>query len=199
MGDNQTVEINHGAAGKVPHQTSITSEAYEWAESIVFALAIVILIFTFVVRPVVVVGPSMENTLQSGDKVVIFNINYVPKQGDIVVLATKAVTEPIIKRVIAVAGQTVNIDYATNTVYVDGKPFIAPIKEKMVEPTREDLIKLPVKIPPGCVFVMGDNRNVSFDSRYTEIGIIKDNNILGHAVFRILPFSGFGALKYTAN
>jgi signal peptidase I len=154
-----------------------------------------VLIFTFVLRPVGVSGISMENTLHNGDKVVIFNINYTPKQGNIIVLTTKAVSTPIIKRVIAVGGQTVNIDYAANKVYVDGKAFIAPIKEPMTPPPSSDLLKFPLKVPAGCVFVMGDNRNNSYDSRYTAVGIINDKDIIGHAVFRIMPFSAFGMLK----
>ena len=179
---------------KAPQQnTSMTAEAYEWAESIVFALAVVVLAFTFILRPVGVSGISMMNTLHNGDKVIICNINYTPKQGDIIVLSTKAVPTPIIKRVIAVGGQTVNIDYNGNKVYVDGKAYDAPIKERMNGAYRGD-VPLPVKVPEGCVFVMGDNRNNSLDSRYSDVGMIKTKYILGHAVFRILPFSNFGVL-----
>lgn len=184
-----------GGADNSPNQSGTVNEAYEWAESIVFALAVVVLIFTFIFRPVGVSGVSMENTLHNGDKVVISNINYVPKQGDIVVLSTKAIKEPIIKRVVAVGGQTVNIDYINNKVYVDGKVFSAPIKETMFKPeSGGGLTKLPCKVPKGCVFVMGDNRNNSFDSRFSQIGIIEDKFILGHALFRILPFNAFGLL-----
>lgn len=173
------------------HGTSLTAEVYEWAESIVFSLAVVVLIFTFVFRPVGVVGESMMDTLHDGDKVIICDVNYTPKQGDIVVLSTKAVETPIIKRVIAVGGQTVDIDYENNRVLVDGKEFDAPIKEKM---QKMGDVELPVRVPDDCVFVMGDNRNNSFDSRYSDVGMIKTKYILGRAVFRILPFSSFGFL-----
>jgi signal peptidase I len=179
--------------GKAPKQGSgLTSETYEWAESIVFALAIVVMIFTFIFRPVGVVGESMMNTLKNGDKVVICNVDYTPKQGDIIVLSTKAVKTPIIKRVIAVGGQTVDIDYNANKVYVDGKEYDAPIKDSM---QKMGDVTLPAKVPDDCVFVMGDNRNNSFDSRYSDVGMIKTKYILGHAVFRLLPFSTFGFLK----
>jgi signal peptidase I len=148
-------------------------------------------IFTFIIRPVGVVGQSMENTLKNGDKVVICNLNYKPKQGDIIVLSTKAVDTPIIKRVIAVGGQTVNINYNTGKVYVNGKEYDAPIKEKMEQ--RGD-VTLPVKVPKDSVFVMGDNRNNSFDSRYAQIGMVKVKYILGHAIFRLLPLNKFGFL-----
>lgn len=179
---------------KIP-ESSLTSELYEWAESIVFALAIIVLIFTFFMRPVGVSGPSMQNTLQSEDKVIISNINYTPKQGDIIVLSTKAISDPIIKRVIAVGGQTISIDYNKSKVYVDGKEYDAPIKETMIAPmTGRALLKLPVKVPADCVFVMGDNRNDSLDSRYTEIGVINSKDIIGHAFFRLMPFNKIGWL-----
>lgn len=172
--------------------SGITSEAYDWAESIVFALAIVVTIFTFLIRPVGVIGTSMLNTLHNGDKVVICNINYTPKQGDIVVLSTEAVTTPIIKRVIAVGGQTVKIDYEKNKVYVDNKEYDAPIREKMLP---EGDATYPLKVKPGYVFVMGDNRNDSLDSRFNQIGQVNVKNIIGHAVFRIMPFNTFGRLN----
>jgi signal peptidase I len=184
------------AGKKSPQQSSeLTSGLYEWAESIVYTLAVVVIIFTFICRQVSVEGPSMENTLHDGDRVVICNLNYTPKQGDIIVLSTKAVEKPIIKRVIAVAGQTVNVDYNVGKVYVDGKEYDAPIKEPMHALNRTDLVKLPAKVPQGCVFVMGDNRNVSYDSRYTEIGMINTKNISGRALFRMWPFNSFGFLK----
>lgn len=177
---------------KKENNVSIASEAYDWAESIVFALAIVVVIFTFLVRPVGVIGRSMMNTLQNGDKVLIYDINYTPKQGDIVVLSTKAVDTPIIKRVIATEGQTVNIDYDNNTVEVDGKQYEAPIKETMI-PKGDTTF--PVTVKEGCVFVMGDNRNDSLDSRFQEVGQIDEKNIIGRAIFRIMPFSSFGKLE----
>jgi signal peptidase I len=193
MEENNDQKIITDEMGKPPKpETSLTSEAYEWAESIVFALSIVVIIFTFIIRPVGVEGPSMQNTLHSGDKVVICNINYTPKQGDIIVLSTKGVPKtPIIKRVIAVGGQTVKIDYNASKVYVDGKEYDAPIKETMQQ--RGD-VALPAKVPQGCVFVMGDNRNDSLDSRYSQVGMVNTKCILGRAVFRILPFSSFGFL-----
>jgi signal peptidase I len=193
MEENNSQDITAGGMEKAPQpETSFTSEAYEWAESIVYALSIVVIIFTFIIRPVGVEGISMMNTLKDGDKVVICNINYTPKQGDIIVLSTKAVPKtPIIKRVIAVAGQTVKIDYSASKVYVDGKEYDAPIKETMGE--RGD-VTFPAKVPQGCVFVMGDNRNNSFDSRFSQVGMINTKFILGHAIFRILPFGSFGFL-----
>jgi signal peptidase I len=112
------------------------------------------------------------------------------------VVTTKAVPEPIIKRVIAVAGQTVNIDYVHNKVYVgDGKTMKAINEPFIKEPMQQaGDIKLPAKVPPHCIFVMGDNRNNSKDSRFSDVGMINDNDILGRAVFRIYPIDELGLL-----
>ena len=198
MGMSENNEINPEVLNEQKQKISVTSELYEWVESIVFALAFVVVIFTFLLRPVGVEGISMMDTLKNGDKVVIYNINYVPKQGDIVVLSipnSKELKAPIIKRVVAVGGQKVRIDYDNNKVYVDGKEFVAPIKEPMAPRVGSDFSPTELTVPDDCVFVMGDNRNNSFDRRYKAIGPVKVKNILGRAVFRILPFSGFGFLQ----
>lgn len=171
------------------------SEIYDWAEAIVFSLTAVILVFTFIFRIVGVGGVSMENTLNAGvinendyvDRVVISHIHYTPAHGDIVVLYAKALKECIIKRVIAVGGDTVNIDFDHHLVYVNGKALTEPyIREPTIE--RGD-VQFPITVPKGHVFVMGDNRNDSYDSRYKAVGMIDDQDILGHAILRIYPLN----------
>ena len=172
---------------------SVKDETFDWVESIVFSVAVVVLIFTFVFRIIGVEGTSMTNTLQNGNRVIVTGVNYTPKQFDIIVLSTKAVrSAPIIKRVIAVGGQTVKIDYKSNKVFVDGKA----IDESFIkEPMRQcGDVTSPVTVPKGYVFVMGDNRNDSLDSRYSSVGFVDDRNILGKAVLRIFPLNEFGAL-----
>ena len=178
------------------NEWSVRAETYDWLEAVVFSIAVVVMIFTFFFRIVGVQGPSMENTLQNGDRVIISILDYHPKTGDIVVLNTPAVpTSPIIKRIIAVGGQTVNINYQTGAVYVDGKLR----QEKYIRETTtfegEDPVPMPVKVPKGSVFVMGDNRNNSFDSRSSAIGNVDMRNIMGHAVLRIFPTRSAGVLK----
>lgn len=187
------MEGSSGNEIKSKEQFDIKAETYDWVEAIVFSVAVIVLIFTFFFRIVGVEGMSMTNTLQDGNRVIITNINYTPKQFDIIVLSTKAVEKtPIIKRVIAVGGQTVDVDYSQNKVYVDGKAISESfIREPMQ--MRGD-VKMPVTVPKGCVFVMGDNRNDSLDSRYGVVGMIDDRNILGKAVLRIFPFNKFGTL-----
>jgi len=173
----------------------INREVYEWVEAVIFSVAAVVMLFTFIFRIVGIDGPSMLNTLQNKDRVVISILNYQPKRGDIVVLSTKAVDKPIIKRIIALSGQKVDINYTTHTVYVDGvaqnEPFIKdPTTFQGLNP-----VKMPVTVPKNNVFVMGDNRNDSLDSRSGEIGMIDTRYILGNAVFRIFPVKSAGTLK----
>jgi signal peptidase I len=170
----------------------IKSEIYEYVESIIFSLAVVVLIFTFIFRIVGVVNISMQNTLFDGNRLILYNINYSPKQGDIIVFSALELNEPLIKRVIAVGGQKVDINYNTHTVYVDDKAQVEPyIKEKTS--TQGD-VKLPVTVPLGYVFVMGDNRNYSLDSRFSQVGMIDQRYIIGKAIFRIFPLNRFGRI-----
>jgi signal peptidase I len=173
------------------------NETYEWIEAVVFSLAVVVLIFTFVFRIVGVDGSSMNDTLMNGDRVVISDINYTPRQGDIIVFSTKAFDEPLIKRVIATQGQTVNINYDTNTVYVNGKAISQPYIKQDPDPMEtytDDPVQMPLTVPKGYVFVMGDHRNNSEDSRCAVVGFVDTRYILGKAVVRIFPFSEFKSL-----
>lgn len=174
---------------------------YEWVEAIITSLIVVTFICTFVFRIVGVGGVSMEDTLNAGvvdendfvDRVVISNFNYTPKPGDIVVVSTNAVKIPIIKRIIAVGGDTVNIDFDKHTVSVNNHVLSEPyIKEPTIQ--RGD-VQFPVTVPYGHVFVMGDNRNQSYDSRFSAVGMIDIKNILGKAFFRVYPFNEFKSLS----
>lgn len=194
-----TQEVNGATAGK-QEPFNLIREFYEWSEAVVFSLAIVVLVFSLIFRIMGVSGISMENTLNQGvrdenqtlDRVVISNFNYTPKQGDIVAISKKIGSiNLIVKRVIAVGGQTVNINFQTHTVYVNGKALKEPyIKEPTTDPGYDNF---PVKVPKDCVFVMGDNRNESYDSRY--FGCVNRHTIIGKVYFRILPFNRIGFIK----
>lgn len=176
--------------------TGFVVEIYEWLEAVAFALAIVVIMFTFVFRIVSVSGPSMQPTLHSGDRIVLTSLFYTPENGDIVVVTqpNSHDNEPLIKRVIAVEGQTIDVDAETDTVTVDGvKLNETYILEQDI--LREgDAYEFPITIPEGKVFVMGDNRNDSFDSRDAGLGIVDEKYIMGKAIFRIYPFESVGGL-----
>ena len=178
-------------------------EFYEWTEAIVYPLAIIILVFSLVFRVLSVEGISMENTLNKGvksisttlDRVILSDFNYTPKKGDIVAIHKKVnEADLIVKRIIAVGGDTVNINFDKHIVYVNGKALKEPyvINEKRA---WEYSVNFPEKVPKDCYFVMGDNRNESEDSRYVEVGFINKNDIIGRAYFRIFPFNRIGFLK----
>ena len=174
---------------------SVGRGMYQNVRTLVTVLAVLILLFTFVLRIIVVSGPSMENTLHNGDAMLVWSLGYTPRQGDIVVLTKRAYQEDsIVKRVIATGGQSVDIDYDTGTVYVDGVALEEDyIKERMQIPSYGDVVNH-ITVPEGCIFVMGDNRNQSADSRYPEIGIVDERCVIGRVVMVLFPFSNFGLL-----
>ena len=160
-----------------------------YLHDIAFGMVAILLLFMIVFRVVVVSGPSMQQTLQHGDCLVLLNNVFYrePKVGDIVV-ATKSSYkdgEPIIKRVIATEGQTVNIDFEKGIVYVDGVALVEPYVNT---PTNlYEGVSFPLTVKENCVFIMGDNRNDSKDSRSSEIGQIDRRELLGKALFLVIP------------
>ena len=189
--------------GRGQDKPGLVREIYDWVDAIVVTLIAVVVLFTFVFRIVGVKGESMLQTLHPDDRVIITNLFYKPKAGDIVVISRNYTNdenqvktrdnEPIIKRVIATEGQTVDIDFSTGVVTVDG----VQLEETYINtPTNLHYdITFPQRVPENCIFVMGDNRNKSLDSRSSEIGMIDQRYVLGHAVFRVLPFGSFGGLS----
>lgn len=173
---------------------------YEWVQTLVCTVLAVVVLFTFVVRVVVVDGESMRETLQDRDILLVLNNNLcgVYEAGDIVVLSKETFENgaPIVKRVIATEGQTVDIDFSAGVVYVDGE---ALEEDYIREPTwTPEGLEFPVTIPEDHVFVLGDNRNHSSDSRHSDLGPIDERMILGKAVFLVLPgeTAGLGAREW---
>ena len=163
-------------------------ELYEWISSCVSAVLIIVLIFTFGVRMMGVKGPSMRQTLQEGDRLLVLNSLLVKeyRQGDIVIARKESFSEePIVKRVIAVAGQTVDIDFDSGIVYVDG----TALEEDYVNDLTytEEGTQFPLTVPEDSVFLMGDNRNMSTDSRDERIGTLDTRYLIGKAVFLLFP------------
>lgn len=168
-------------------------EVYDWVESGITAIICVILVFTFVGRLVGVNGESMFPTLHHMDRLVATNFLYTPKNGDIVVI-TKPNTrhEPLIKRVIAIGGQTLDVDFETSSVYVDGELIDEPYLREPMNPDYSSEMNFPLTVPEGCIFVMGDNRNNSWDSRVEQVGFVDQRHILGKIIYRIMPYEDMG-------
>lgn len=171
-------------------------EKKTWQQSIVvdlkdlvYVLAVFMLVYMLCFRVVVVVGPSMKDTLQNGDRLLLISSVFYhdPKQGDIIVASKDSYEdgECIVKRVIATEGQTVDIDFQTGVVYVDG----IALKEDytLTSTTHFEGITFPVEVEENHVFVLGDNRDNSLDSRSPTIGQVDEREILGKAVFLIAP------------
>ena len=160
---------------------------------LVVVLTATILIFHFLTQLIVVVGSSMYPTLYDGDLVLAWRLNYQPETGDVVIVhkETDVIQETIVKRVIATGGQTVELDYDQNAVYVDGvrlEEDYINLEEADPMEVRGDVVS--IDVPEGSVFVMGDNRNHSTDSRFTvELGIVDEGYIIGKALFVFFPFN----------
>ena len=164
-------------------------DLYEWVQSLVGSVLVVVAIFTFGIRMLGVDGHSMLNTLQHDDRLLVVNpIFYHDYQyGDIVILRKNGVfdNDPIVKRVIAVGGQTVDIDFDAGVVYVDGE---ALEEDYIREPTyTAEGTEFPLTVPEGSIFVMGDNRNGSSDSRDYRLGTVDTRYVIGKAAFLIFP------------
>ena len=163
-------------------------ELYEWVRALVSAVTAVVLVFTFAVRMIGVDGHSMVPTLQNGDRLAVTAglLAGTYRPGDIVVLRKDSfLDEPIVKSVIGVGGQTVDIDLSTGSVFVDGKlpnePYISELT------FREEGTRFPLTVPEGSIFVMGDNRNHSNDSRDARLGTVDTGYVIGRAVFLLYP------------
>lgn len=172
---------------------NIKKELLDWGVSIIVAVVIALIIRTYVFTLVRVDGLSMSPTLSHGDTLYTNRFFYTPENGDIIIFRPpNSVETPYVKRVIATAGQTVVVDGKNHTVTVDGKVLDEPyIKEPMLS---GGTMQYPCTVPEGYVFVLGDNRNNSRDSRDATVGLIPLSNVIGKATFRILPISEFGSL-----
>ena len=164
-------------------------DLYEWIQSLVGSVLVVVAIFTFGIRMLGVNGHSMLNTLQHGDRLMVVNPIFYHdyKYGDIVILRKTGVfdNEPIVKRVIATGSQTVDIDFSEGVVYVDGE---ALEEDYIREPTyTAEGTEFPLTVPEGSIFVMGDNRNGSSDSRDYRLGTVDTRYVIGKAAFLLFP------------
>lgn len=169
---------------------------FEYLETLVFSAAAVVLLCSFVFRMVLVDGKSMVPTLVDHDFLAASHLLYEPQKGDVVVVTQpNEVAMPLIKRIIATEGDTINIDYEKGAVYLNGALLDERYINDFTRYQPEDALSLPLIVPQGKVFVMGDNRNFSSDSRDGRIGLVDTRYIMGRAVVRLMPFDRIGAIS----
>jgi len=192
---NKVIDKAFNLVAKLFHKVHLSQrDIFDFIGLFMKAVVITALLFTFVFRTVVVDGPSMENTLQNEDRLIVNQFFYEPHRGDIVVVTkdTKA-NGPIIKRVIAVAGDMIDIDFINGIVTVNGKELDEPYIKETTRLQRD--VKFPQTVEENCVFVMGDNRNNSHDSRALDVGMVELKYVMGKAIFRLSPFDKFGKIE----
>ncbi len=194
--DENITEIKNNTAKKQANKKKRYLSVYDTFSIIMSSFIIIAVLFTFAFRLVGVVGSSMTNTLHENDWLITVQKKSYDR-GDIVVITQpNYFNEPLIKRVIAKGGETVDIDYSSGTVYVDGVALEEPyVREDYIIHKLDD-IDFPYIVPEGYLFCMGDNRNGSTDSRSNLIGPLDERYVLGKAVIRLLPFGDFDIYDY---
>lgn len=192
--NEENINVQVEAVEQKPEENTkrtLSKTVVEFISVIATSIVAIMLIFTFAFRIVGVSGPSMMNTLINGDWLIVSAFITEPERGDIVIITQpNSFNEPIVKRVIAVGGDTIDIDFDKATVSINGKVINEPY---LGSPTTDDehAWQYPLTLKEGQVFVMGDNRQHSSDSRSPDIGLIDENYILGQVLLRFSPISEF--------
>lgn len=200
--EQETAELDSAESGYASTENGGGAQSFnvrslvEWAEMLIISLVSVMLVLTFIGRHSPVIGSSMEKTLLENDVLIISNLFYTPKRGDIVVFAseTTGYDRPYVKRVIATEGQTIDIDFDSWTVYIDGEPIDEPYVNRLAGAMHSSQnVSYPYTVSDGCIFVMGDNRNMSTDSRV--IGEVDVRSVMGRVICRVFPLSRIGTVE----
>lgn len=191
MGEEKTVTVDNKKNKKGKKQKEkkpFIDELLDWLKSIALVFVIIVLIFTFIAKTAIVNGSSMNDTLVDRDFLLLWSLFYTPEQGDIIAANCEGLNEVIVKRVIAVGGQEINIDFSTGTVYVDGVALDEPYIKNLTL-NDELAFNYPITVDEGYYFCMGDNRQGSKDSRHPDVGLVSRDDILGKAIMRLYPFN----------
>ncbi len=182
-------------------EKSALRELAEWVACIGIAIAVALVLKTYVMTIAVVDGPSMENTLHNAERLVTWKLGYEPEKNDVIIFqpprSTKENPVYYVKRIIATEFDEVVIDYNENAVFVNGEKIEEDyIKDEVMLPHGDGVVNnvLSVSVPEGCVFVLGDNRNNSQDSRSANVGCIAEDKIEGKVLFRFWPFNKIGTI-----
>lgn len=191
--------------------SAIRREAYELTETILICIFVVSLIFTYLLRMATVDGDSMLDTFVSGDRVIAAHFHQSLKTGDVILVyadnafllndkgetvKSDGLDKQIIKRVIAAEGQTIDIDFVSGHVFVDGQQLSEDyIKGLTHKDSGAFTEQYPLTVPQGFVFVLGDNRQVSMDSRSGDVGLVSEDEIMGKVFLRYYPFNRFSFIK----
>lgn len=182
-------------AGDEEEELTLKQEIFEWVKAIAISFVVVFLIFGVLIKVVTVDGVSMEPTLHNNDRLVISKLFYTPEQGDIVVLSKESgLDKALIKRIIATEGQTLDIT-EDGSVTVNGLPLDEPYIKEKIAANLHGQHDYPVTVPQGHVFVMGDNRNDSTDSRFAVLSFVDEKNIMGRVLLRLYPLNKIGPVK----
>ncbi len=196
-----------------PKDLGVAAKAFDVLEMFAWSMFVVFMLFTFAIRLCNVEGDSMQNTLFNGEKLLLYSVGYTPEQDDIIVFhltdpdQTTNLEKTLVKRVIATGGQTVKINFYTTEIFVDGVRYEdTHAVFKKLDGTEIDSYTMPftngvsydrktgilqLQVPEHTLFVMGDNRNNSRDSRDADILFVDERCVLGKVVARVSPFTTF--------
>lgn len=183
-------------------KSKFLSNIVDYVELFAVAVCVVIVLFSFAFRTCTVDGDSMNQTLHNGETVLVSDLFYTPERGDIVIFhqtdnsAISGRNKALVKRVIGVGGDTVKIDYDTWTVSVtDKNGAVHQLDQSYIYLSNRGSRfhgTAEYEVPEGSLFVLGDNRNESLDSRYSDIGFVDARRVLGKVIFRATPFDKMG-------
>lgn len=188
--ETETSKIKYYPGGITPEQAE--SKRKKWYQlfdmfgSVFSALIIIFIVFTFLFRAVSVEGSSMVPTLSDGDWLLVSSESEYERGDIIIITQPNDRNEALVKRIVALGGETIDIDFITGEVTINGNPIDEPYINELTHLYYD--VEFPYHVPEGCVFAMGDNRNDSLDSRSSRIGPIDERYILGKAFIRVLPF-----------